>query len=110
MKLESTSNSVRLYDFDTQINSVLDVIAAECQDYFEHNLIIDLSQYRDFKTKDLDLFKQMALQLKNNKKSFVIILKNIDFNKTPNFINVVPTLQEAHDLIELEIIERDLGL
>jgi hypothetical protein len=45
---------------------------------------------------------------KKNKKSFVIVASNIDFNKVSDKITVVPTLQEAHDIIEMEEIERDL--
>ena len=44
------------------------------------------------------------------KKSFVIIVSDFDFNKVSDKLTVVPTLQEAHDIIEMEEIERDLGL
>ena len=34
---------------------------------------------------------------------------DIDFNAVPAQITVVPSTQEAHDIIEMEEIERDLG-
>jgi hypothetical protein len=33
----------------------------------------------------------------------------MDYNAIPNTLHVVPSLQEAHDIIEMEEIERDLG-
>jgi hypothetical protein len=43
------------------------------------------------------------------KKSIVIVAQSINFNSVPNNIIVVPTILEAHDIIEMEEIERDLG-
>ena len=33
----------------------------------------------------------------------------IDFNKVPSALQIVPSVLEAHDIIEMEEIERDLG-
>ena len=41
--------------------------------------------------------------------SFVVICNGIDIDDVPDEINVVPTLQEAEDVLEMEAIERDLG-
>ena len=35
--------------------------------------------------------------------------ENIDYNAVSSNLIVVPTLLEAHDIIEMEEIERDLG-
>ena len=34
---------------------------------------------------------------------------NIDIDDFPDYFNIVPTLQEAEDVIEMEAIERELG-
>jgi hypothetical protein len=39
----------------------------------------------------------------------VIVTDRVDFDEMPDEIVVVPTLQEAYDIIEMEEIERDLG-
>jgi hypothetical protein len=39
----------------------------------------------------------------------VLVIADFDFNKVSHKINIVPSVQEAHDIIEMEIIERDLG-
>ena len=46
---------------------------------------------------------------KKGKKSLVLVTDTIDFNAVPVSVTVVPTLLEAHDIIEMEEIERDLG-
>ena len=46
---------------------------------------------------------------KKEKKSFVIVAENIDYNAVSSNLIVVPSLLEAHDIIEMEEIERDLG-
>ena len=68
----------------------------------------------DFNTLSFEKFSEdlnyLFIESQNNKKSFVIV--NSDF-KSEYYnlnINVVPSLQEAIDIIEIEEIERDLGL
>ena len=46
---------------------------------------------------------------RKTKQSFVIVNDAIDFDDVPFEMIVVPTLQEAGDIIEMEEIERDLG-
>ncbi|MBT5393326.1 MAG: ribonuclease Z [Flavobacteriaceae bacterium] len=72
------------------------------------NIIIDFNALSIEKfSEDLNY---LFIESQNNKKSFVIV--NSDF-KSEYYnlnINVVPSLQEAIDIIEIEEIERDLGL
>jgi hypothetical protein len=46
---------------------------------------------------------------KESKKSFVLVTSDIDHNAVSHKLAVVRSLQEAHDIIEMEEIERDLG-
>ncbi|HRA73336.1 MAG TPA: ribonuclease Z, partial [Flavobacterium sp.] len=43
------------------------------------------------------------------KKSFITVTSEPDFNAVSDKLAVVRSLQEAHDIIEMEEIERDLG-
>jgi hypothetical protein len=43
------------------------------------------------------------------KKSFIIVISDLDYNAVPDTLTVVPSILEAHDIIEMEEIERDLG-
>ena len=42
--------------------------------------------------------------------SFVIVNNHINLNEVSSEIMVVPTIQEAKDIVEMEIIERELGM
>ena len=42
--------------------------------------------------------------------SFVLVTDKLSYDEVPDEISVVPTIQEAKDLIEMEEIERDLGI
>ena len=42
--------------------------------------------------------------------SFVIVVNDINIDELPEELNTAPTVQEALDIIEMENIERDLGI
>jgi len=72
------------------------------------NIIIDFNALSIEKfSEDLNY---LFIESQNNKKSFVIV--NSDFKSEYHNLNmnIVPSLQEAIDIIEIEEIERDLGL
>lgn len=75
----------------------------------ENHLIIDFSSKKNVVEKNISLFLSYASMLKKNGMSFVIICKDIDLDAFPEEFNIVPTMQEAKDVIEMENIQRDLG-
>jgi len=42
--------------------------------------------------------------------SFVMVSSELNGSEIAEDIIIVPTIEEAHDIIDMEIIERDLGL
>lgn len=79
------------------------------ENYTNQNLIVDLSEL-DMTSINFNLFKDIYQRFKKNKKTLVLVLNDtFDFNQLPQYIIATPTLQEAHDLIEMDEIERDLG-
>tara|TARA_R110000787_G_scaffold60220_6_gene136551 strand:+ start:1203 stop:1538 length:336 start_codon:yes stop_codon:yes gene_type:complete len=75
----------------------------------DKNLIIDLLTYKSLSLKDLLLFQNISDTHKEANQSFVIVNDTINANELPEEMMVVPTLQEAEDMIEMEEIERELG-
>ena len=60
-------------------------------------------------SKHIKDFVELAIYHKQfNNKSFVVVSGPIGIKLLPNGINVVPTISEAIDTIEIEDIERDL--
>lgn len=76
----------------------------------KYHIILDMLTIDDLEGKDLDCFVKIAkYHYKKNKKSFVVVNEEVSHFDVANDINIVPTVQEAYDIIEMEAIERDLG-
>jgi len=65
------------------------------------HLIINLFSFETLTADDLLEFLNI---------SFVIVTDKVAYDAIPDAISLAPTLQEARDIIEMEEIERDLGL
>jgi hypothetical protein len=77
--------------------------------YDEHNLVIDLLKYNQLNLPQLLLFLRISNYHRATKHSFVLVNDAISIDDIPDEMIVVPTLEEAGDVIEMEDIERDLG-
>jgi hypothetical protein len=73
------------------------------------NIIVNLTTLNKVTLSDIVEFLQLSNTHRKAKHSFVIVSEKANLNETPDEIIVVPTLQEAYDIIEMEDIERDLG-
>jgi len=77
--------------------------------YEEHNLVIDLLKYETMELPQLLLFLKLSTYHRSTKHSFVLVNNTVDVDDVPFEMIVVPTIQEAGDIVEMEEIERDLG-
>ncbi|MCW2258640.1 MULTISPECIES: ribonuclease Z [Sphingobacterium] len=77
----------------------------------QSNLIIDLTSVKyAVLEEDLECFETLAIShMEEANKSFIIVIESIDFNEFDGDLVIAPSLQEAHDLIEMDEIQRDLG-
>lgn len=73
------------------------------------NLIVVISEDFNPSNKNILLFLKYAEEHQNNGTSFVVISKDVTIDDFPETFNIVPTLVEAEDVIEMEDIQRDLG-
>ena len=109
MKVEQKGHTIFIKDTQGDLVSFLMKITHEYKTFEKHNLIIDLSLHKTLSVKQINSFLPISKIHKKAKKSFVIIADNIDFNAVSDKLTVVPTNLEAHDIIKMEEIERDLG-
>ena len=72
-------------------------------------LIIDISDKINIEIKEIFLFLKLSVQHRKNGTSFVLVCKGISVDDVPDELNVVPTFNEAIDILEMDAIERDLG-
>ena len=75
----------------------------------KENLILKIFCEINISKKDYILLSNIALQKKENGKSFVMVYSNINIDDFPKNLNIVPTLIEAEDILEMEEMERELG-
>ena len=75
----------------------------------DDNIIINLTSLRFLSTRDVVEFLQLSNSHRSAKHSFVLVSNTIDLDDIPEELVIVPTLQEAYDIIEMEDMERDLG-
>lgn len=110
MKVEQNGHTTIIRDTKLDLPIFIDAITSQRLTLIKNNVIIDLHNYPELYVKDVLLFAEIAKDFKKNKKSLVIVAcSTFDFNANTKKITVVPSLLEAHDIIEMEEIERDLG-
>jgi len=73
------------------------------------NIILNLTSLRFLSTRDVVEFLQLSNTHRSAKHSFVLVSNKIDLDDIPEELVIVPTLQEAYDIIEMEDMERNLG-
>lgn len=76
-------------------------------EFSSKNIVIDLSSI-DVSLKEILAFKEIVIKKNENDTSFVIINSTVNIDDVPEEINIVPTLQEAIDIIEMDEMMRDL--
>ena len=96
---------------DTIGRPFLDEIKRNYKSFSSLNIIVDLSPMKSVLSKHINKFVEFASRHKEiSDKSFVIVTGQIALKLLPDVLNVVPTLHEALDTIEIEEIERDLRI
>lgn len=109
MKVDQKGHTVTIRDTQGDLTSFLMKVTHQYKTFEKHNIIIDISLHKDLTISDIKLFMPLSKQHKKSKKSFIIATSDFDYNAVPAKLTVVPSLLEAHDIIEMEEIERDLG-
>lgn len=109
MKVDHKVHTTIVKDTEGNVSEFLKKITDQYESFKERNLILDVTHDKSVDVNAIKSFLELSKKHKKAKKSFVIVAENIDFNDIPASLLVVPTLLEAHDMIEMEEIERDLG-
>src|SRR5690606_14829685 len=73
-----------------------------------NNIIVSLSSLHILNIQDILEFLELSNNHRASKQSFVIVSDKMNLEEVPEEIIVVPTVQEAYDIIEMEEMERDL--
>lgn len=110
MKIDNFDNYVVLADDHDNLKEFASFLEFQILKKFKgQNVVIDLDQYPALKLEEMLYFLKTSNKHRATRQSFVLISHALDPDTIPTELVVVPTIQEAADIIEMEEIERDLG-
>lgn len=109
MKVEQKGHTVTIRDTQGDLVAFRLKLTHEYKTFQKHNIIVNITLHKSISPKELSEFLPLSKTHKKSKKSFVVVAQEVDYNAISDKLAVVRSLQEAHDIIEMEEIERDLG-
>jgi hypothetical protein len=74
------------------------------------HIVVNLFSFDKLNANDILEFLELSNKHRGARKSFVLVTEKVSYDEAPEEICLVPTIQEAKDIIEMEEIERDLGI
>lgn len=110
MIFDKEGNTTIVFQENIALEKFLENLKGAYEKIKDDHLIINLFSFESLKTSDLLEFLHLSNTHRAKRKSFVLVTKKVPYDEVPDEICVVPTLQEARDIIEMEEIERDLEL
>ena len=109
MKVTEKENYKIFKDEKNDVREFAKYLSITHGNYKDENVVIDILEYGNLSLEELLDFLDLSNEHRANKRSFVIANDTINIDVVPQELLVVPTLQEAEDVIQMEEIERDLG-
>jgi hypothetical protein len=92
-----------------QFSEFIAELKQDLKQFSDQNLVVDVEKQNKITEEELSTLLELSNVQYRHKKSFIILNSNIDIDTISEELRVVPTLQEAEDMIQMEDIERDLG-
>ena len=102
-------------NLDTVTLSSSEISSSQLLNWFEgqapakHHIVYVWNE-NTIEDTQIALFQQLSTALSSKLLTFVLVSEQITYEDLPDSIFLCPTLEEAHDLIEMEAIQRDLGI
>lgn len=109
MIIDKTGNTTIITQEKVSIIELVKKLNVLHERFKNDNVVVNLSSLKPILTTDIVEFLQISNTHRAGKHSFIIVSNKVDLDDMPDELVVVPTLQEAHDIIEMEEMERDLG-
>ncbi|CAM1340492.1 hypothetical protein [Tenacibaculum amylolyticum] len=109
MKIERKSDYVLISDEGNSFSDFCVFFTNQHQELAKDSIIIYLSSNLSINNQDISIFLEYADMHRESGTTFVVVYQNVDVDSFPETFNIVPTLQEAEDVLEMENIQRDLG-
>ncbi|NNK82389.1 MAG: ribonuclease Z [Flavobacteriaceae bacterium] len=108
MRILKEDNTIVFTQEESSVEAFKEALQDVYNQYISDNIILVLTT-EVIKNEDLTSFFKLSNNHREAKQSFVMVSQHVDIDYSPQELVIVPTLQEAHDFIEMEDMERDLG-
>ena len=92
-----------------KLDSSFDTFEKQWKELQSTHLVLEVSENLNIDQSKISLLLTVSASCKENGMSFVVVKSGIDIDDFPETLAIVPTQQEAEDVLEMEAIERDLG-
>ena len=106
MTIEQHNSTTIIIQDKTTISEFSTKLSVLHERFKDSDLIVQL---KNATTTSLDSLISLSSTHRLLNRSFVIVSSQLNQDDFEDDFIVVPTLQEAHDYIEMELIQRDLG-
>ncbi len=110
MIFDKEGTTTIVFQENTTLSGFLENLNKAYPELKHDNIVINLFSFDQLTVSNILEFLDISNTHKASGQSFVLVTDKLGYDEIPEEISVVPTLQEAKDLIEMEEIERDLGL
>lgn len=110
MIVDLFEHTVIISQANDPLNQFLKEITNDFSKWKAYNVILNLSSIHKLSADQLLEFIPLATEQLENRHSLVVVSDSISYEDAPEELVIVPTIQEAKDVIEMDMIERDLGL
>ncbi|TRO63271.1 ribonuclease Z [Christiangramia sabulilitoris] len=109
MKISKEENFTIISNEGENLTDFASELTSHHSDFEKENLVINLLEFKDLSSSNLLAFLEISDVHRNAGKSFVLVNDSMGIDDLPDELVVVPTLQEAEDMIQMDEIQRDLG-
>lgn len=109
MKIDTQNNITLVFQEQTPIIELLKKLEHLHTKSDKNNIILIVTNLDITNTTIIAQLLKVSNSCKANKRSFVIVSNSINLELITEELIIVPSQQEAFDVIEMEEIERDLG-
>lgn len=110
MIFDKEGTTTIVFQEKTSLSTFMDNLNKAYPTIKHDNIIVNLFSFSALTSGDILEFLDISNTHKGSGKSFVLVTNTVSYDDVPDEISVVPTIQEAKDLIEMEEIERDLDI
>jgi len=110
MKISEKENYTLIEPLESPVVDFVSQLTQKHTKFENKNVAVNLLSFHNLQKDEVMGFLEIAKAHQLHDKSFVLVSNAIAIDELPEEIVLVPSLKEAEDLIQMDEIQRDLGI